>query len=94
MHQHDKEVQEVEIKAQRSHDRFFGSGLSVLTLDIHALDILRVMRGQANKDQHTDNGWCEIEPPGEPPDSTPGKRPAPQELVEQSFAGDTKHHGD
>src|SRR5229473_5582845 len=54
LHQHHEQVDEVEIEAQRPHDRLLAAGLVIVALVIHLLDLLRVPRGQAGEDDDTD----------------------------------------
>ena len=51
--EHEEEVNEVEVKRQRTPDRFLGVFVGAfIPEDIHFLDFLRIVRGQPNKDKH------------------------------------------
>ena len=56
--QHQKQVDEIEIKRQGTHDRSFGNGLLSLRHDslfTHPLDFLHVIGGQASKNEHANH---------------------------------------
>src|SRR6267142_3292743 len=55
LHQHHEQVDEVEIEAQRPHDRLLAAGLVIIALVVHLLDLLRVPRGQTSKDDDADD---------------------------------------
>src|ERR1700756_5074993 len=48
LHQHHEQVDEVEIEAQRPHDRLLAAGFVIVALVIHLLDLLRVPRRQTS----------------------------------------------
>src|SRR6516162_11450637 len=43
LHQQHEQVDEVEIEAQRAHDRLLAAGFVIVALVIHLLDLLRVI---------------------------------------------------
>src|SRR5271166_5027898 len=55
LHQQHEQVDEVEIEAQRAHDRLLAAGLVIVALVIHLLDLLRVIRGQTDEDEDADH---------------------------------------
>src|SRR6266481_5857288 len=61
LHQHHEEVDEVEIEAQRPHDRLLAARFVIIALVIHLLDLLRVPRGQTGKDDHADDRDRELQ---------------------------------
>src|ERR1700738_4910997 len=55
LHQHHEQVDEVEIEAQRPHDRLLAGDLGPVALVIHLLDLLRIPRGQTGEDDDPDH---------------------------------------
>src|SRR5215813_14938486 len=61
LHQHHEQVDEVEIEAQRPHDRLLAARLVIVALVIHFLDLLRVPRRQTSEDENPDNRDRELQ---------------------------------
>ena len=53
--QHQEQVDEVQIKRQRAHDRLLGGGIGAVDFGVHVLDLLRVVGGQADEHQDPDH---------------------------------------
>ena len=51
LQKHQEQVDEVQIQTQSAHDGFFACDFRAVTFEIHFLDLLGVIGGQACKDQ-------------------------------------------
>src|SRR5579883_2144301 len=54
LEQHQEQIDEIEVEAERPHDRLLAGDLPVIIGDIHLLDLLRVEGGEADEDHDAD----------------------------------------
>src|SRR4029079_11504428 len=60
--QHEEEVDEVQIEPQRAHHRLAAGDGAVVHRAVHLLDVLRVVGGEPDKDEHADDRDDPAEP--------------------------------
>ena len=60
LQQQHEEIDEVEIKRERSEHGLLAGYFERVRLQIQSLDALRVLGGQTNKHEDADDGYCEL----------------------------------